>query len=558
MPFNFPALNGSMSTWLLACACFVQFLVIAVLLSARWRATPEPASDARAETDGATLFEDAMEPAYVIDPNDGRILAVNQATVRKTGYPPEVVTQLSVYDLHPETDRQTLRQFLMRTDADADAAPLATSLCGRERRKRSVYLTISESAYANAPARLVVAHDAERYHSTVEEVKALNRFRDEMLQNISHELRTPLTAILGWSELLLSDDLDPKQSSLGIHQIKSASEKLLRLIDDFLDLSKLRRGALTLETAPADINAPIRTACHNLQAAMHNKRLTVRLELATNLPTVAIDAPRIQQVMWNLLLNAIKFTDQGGVIVIRSRFFEERIEISISDTGVGIDEQTLPMIFQGYRQADGSSARRYAGAGTGLTLVKSLVELHGGEIAAVSRPGEGSVFTFRIPVVKFIPPTLSPIKDAPVAPLNEALPLESFAADAPGGARSVLVIDDDENLLKLLGAVVRAAGFDPILADGGNAGLEKAKSFIPDVILLDIGMPDLDGFETYTELRRDPRLSHVKIVALTAYANSTEKRRILEHGFDGFIGKPFKRDQLIETINQFAVSSAAP
>ncbi len=525
-----------------------QFVCIIGLLARRSRKGDGtvPDSSGEAESQFVKLYEKAADFIYIVSATDGRVLDANRSMRRETGYSLEELSKLTVFDLHPETVRPMIERQLRQQD-DENASfppPIETQLHCRENRKMPVSVTVLHAEHGGKPARVIVARDITVREQAAEGLKETNRLRGEMIQNISHELRTPLTAIIGWTDLLL-EGVDGKQQTIGLNQIKSASEKLLQLVNDFLDLAKIERGAMQLDMTPSDISAPVRTACQSIIAAAHNKRHSIQIDIDNNLPPVLIDAARIQQVVWNLLSNAIKFTPDGGSIVVEATREGEQVLVSVTDSGIGIESKTIPLIFQGFRQANGSATRQFGGTGVGLVLVKSLLELHGGSISVDSTPGKGSRFTFSLPIANagVSVPSIEALEIS--SPSNPVFPQSS-------ASKTVLVIDDDENLLKLLGAVVRAAGYDTVLASGGTVGIEKAKDVSPSVILLDIGMPDLDGFATFNALRGDPNLSKCKIIALTAYAGTAEKERITNHGFDGFIAKPFKRDQLIQTISRLS------
>ena len=246
------------------------------------------------------------------------------------------------------------------------------------------------------------------------ELREVNRLKDQFLATLSHELRTPLTAINGWVEMLSDGKVLPRDDgdlADGIRAISASATSLTQLINDLLDLSRIQRGVLRLHRDLLDVNELVRTAERTVRQSVHARKLELRLELAERLPPTIADAQRFQQILWNLLSNSIKFTPKGGHVCVRTRLFDDGsegvngagsrwIEVEVEDTGEGIPADFMPYIWERFRQADATATRRHGGLGIGLSLVKELVEAHGGRIEAASEYGRGSRFTVRLPVIK--------------------------------------------------------------------------------------------------------------------------------------------------------------
>jgi signal transduction histidine kinase len=255
-------------------------------------------------------------------------------------------------------------------------------------------LTTVADQLASAIRNARIYADLERNFQAVREI---NRIKDEFLNNISHELRTPLTVIIGWGELMANGRLSEEQLRTAIDQINKSSQRLLALVSSLLDLSKIERGALKLDRRDIDINFAVQRAVDENSFDAATKNIDLKCEYGEELPMINGDCARLQQAVSNLLNNAIKFTHDGGLVVIRSEQYDNRIMISVTDNGIGIDQSKLPFIFERFSQGDGSTTRKYGGAGIGLSLVKSLIEMHGGEVVVDSEPGKGSTFSLLLP-----------------------------------------------------------------------------------------------------------------------------------------------------------------
>jgi PAS domain S-box-containing protein len=378
------------------------------------------------------------------------------------------------------------------------------------------------------------------------EAETSNRLKDEFLATVSHELRTPLTSILGWSKLLRSQNLDEKATIHGLETIERNAQAQSRLIDDLLDISRIVNGSIKLDFQPFDLNSAISRAIGSLQSLAKLKNISLEFETEINDAPVNADARRIEQIVWHLLSNAIKFTPQNGRVEVGLKKINSHFEIFVKDSGVGIETEFLPYVFDRFRQADGSTTRKHGGLGLGLAIVKHLAELHGGQVSADSPgAGLGATFYVRLPALK---------TDVQTAVENDFFLNRNFSfkqsrnSEKLNGVRLLVVDDDLDNLefLKYLfedhGAKVQAAG-------SVKEALEKFYDKKPDLIISDIGMPQHDGFYLIQKIREsnEPNGKSTPAIALTAYAKTEDRLQALESGFQRHLKKPADPSDLIET-----------
>ena len=378
-----------------------------------------------------------------------------------------------------------------------------------------------------------------------QEAERANQMKDEFLAILSHELRTPLNAILGWSRLLMSKKLDQEKIDKALETIERNAKSQAQLIEDILDVSRILRGQLSLNKHPIQLEYVIEMAIDSLRPLAEAKSIVIEWECSQNVVRVVGDIDRLQQVVWNLLSNAIKFTDAEGKVEVRLELVGDETQIQIIDSGIGIDPDFLPYVFDRFRQADSSTTRSYGGLGLGLAIVRHLVEQHGGKVAAENNRGEGAKFTVSLPVAE----------DNGEGDFDDFSALNDATETLPALANLQLLVVDDEDdtrqfliaLLEQEGAVVRSA---PSVA-GALAALE---SFWPDVLLSDIGMPEADGYELIARVREMEvhRGGKMPAIALTAYARESERRQALEAGFQMHLSKPVEVTQLIAGIANLA------
>jgi PAS domain S-box-containing protein len=382
-----------------------------------------------------------------------------------------------------------------------------------------------------------------------------NRLKDEFLATLSHELRTPLNAIVGWSEMLLRGRLTPPD-------VRRATESIYRnariqgdLIADVLDVSRIVSGKIRLEPQPVDVPATLHNALESIRAAADAKGVCVVSEIG-NLPfRVSGDSTRMQQVFWNLLSNAVKFTPAGGTVAVSLTVDEGAIAVRVRDTGIGIAADFLPHVFERFRQLDSSSTRRHGGLGLGLAIVKHLVELHGGHVRVESEgQGKGATFTVTLPAHPF-----EERRRGERVIARHVVPVAPVPDEAPSlcGTR-VLVVDDQRDARELSASVLRSHGATVAVAAGGAQALDQFTLFDPHVLLVDLAMPDMDGYALIDRIRKasGQQGRRVPAIAFTAYAREEDQRRALAGGFQLHVAKPVDSCTLVRAVAAVRLNAA--
>ena len=369
------------------------------------------------------------------------------------------------------------------------------------------------------------------------EAEAANRAKDEFIAMISHELRTPLGAILIWTQLLRTEELDGASTTRAVGMIERSTKALAQLIDDLLDVSRIIAGKLTLEPRPVDLAAVVEAALEAAQHAARAKSLVLEKSIEGASPVISGEAGRLQQVLTNLVTNAIKFTPEGGRIEVSLERVGPAARVRVKDTGSGIAPEFLPFIFERFSQADTTSTRKQKGLGLGLAIARHLVELHGGTIEAAS-PGEGkgTTFTVTLPLAGV---------EAPARRVEEPVATE---ADLTGVR--VLVVDDEADAREATVVLLRQCGAVVVGAPSASDALDRLDREVPDVLLSDVAMPGEDGYALIKQVRgRTPeRGGLVAAAALTAYATLEDRSKALRAGFDEHIPKPVDPVRLVWTI----------
>jgi signal transduction histidine kinase/ActR/RegA family two-component response regulator len=386
----------------------------------------------------------------------------------------------------------------------------------------------------------------EREQTAREEAERANRIKDEFLAVLSHELRSPLNPILGWSRLLQTRNFDAARTTEALATIERNAKLQAELIEDLLDVSRILRGKLSLNVTPVALTSTIQAAMETVRLAAEAKSIQMYTKLESEVGVVSGDASRLQQVVWNLLSNAIKFTPQGGRVDIRLERIGSQAQITVSDTGKGISVDFLPYVFDYFRQADATTTRKFGGLGLGLAIVRHLVELHGGTVQADS-PGEGqgATFTVRLPLL------LSQLQS------DRCLDQSEPSLDLNGV--EILVVDDDTDarefvtfLLEQYGARVRAVS-------SASEALTALTQSVPDVLLSDIGMPDVDGYMLMQQVRTLPpeQGGQIPAIALTAYAGEINYQQAIAAGFQSHISKPVEPAELVAVVTSLAKRSCS-
>jgi signal transduction histidine kinase/CBS domain-containing protein/ActR/RegA family two-component response regulator len=387
-----------------------------------------------------------------------------------------------------------------------------------------------------------------------EELLRATRLKDEFLANISHELRTPLNAILGMAEGLQEQvfgTINPRQRK-SLDTIERSAFHLLSLINDILDVAKIESGKIELDLIPAAI-APLCKACLTfIKQQAQQKDIRLEMQHPFNLPQLFIDERRIRQVLVNLLNNAVKFTPQGGQVGLSVTLespstpdnHQHYMRFSVHDTGIGIAPEHVGKLFRPFIQIDSALNRQHPGTGLGLVLVKRIVELHGGRVHVTSEVGVGSCFSFDLPCVT--PPAASARSPhPPIRPQSPSPSLEQSTAP-----HRILLAEDQETNISTLSSYLKAKGYQVLLARNGEEAIALAQSEHPNLILIDIQMPGVDGLEAITCMRRDPALASVPIIALTALAMEGDRERCIAGGANEYISKPVKLRHLVATIQE--------
>lgn len=411
------------------------------------------------------------------------------------------------------------------------------------RRQYDVRKHLNEEARAAEEREQLLASE----QSARSEAEAASRLKDEFVATVSHELRTPLTAVLGWIHILRAGKLDDKAAAHALEIIERNARSQNQLIEDLLDVSRIITGKLRLDVRPVDPATIIEAAIEAVIPAAEAKEIRVQKVLDSKVSSISGDSARLQQVIWNLLSNAIKFTPRGGRVMVRLERVNSHIEISVSDSGEGIKKEFLPYVFDRFRQADGTSARRFGGLGLGLAIVRHLVELHGGTVQATSSgDGMGAMFTVSLPLLAIYQREADSERVHPGA--SNAYPPIEYADNLSG--LKVLVVDDEADTLELIKVLLGQCGATVTTASSAAEALPLLERVRPDVIISDIGMPTEDGFEFIRKVRQLPpeRGGKIPAVALTAYARAEDRLRVLRSGYQMHVSKPVELAELVTVV----------
>lgn len=370
------------------------------------------------------------------------------------------------------------------------------------------------------------------------EAERANRIKDEFLAVLSHELRSPLNPILGWARLLQTREFDSVARNKAIATIERNAKLQAQLIEDLLDVSRILQGKLSLNMFPVNLVFVIEAALETVRLAAEAKDIQINTILNTYIDEVLGDSGRLQQVMWNLLTNAVKFTPEGGKIDVQLECIDAQAQITVTDTGKGINPDFLPYMFEYFRQADSTTTRRFGGLGLGLAIVRHLVELHGGTVWAESLgEGQGAIFTVRLPLIK---KNSNPTQQRNITALN----VSSHNLILAGV--QILVVDDDEDTREFYIFVLEQAGASVTTVASAKEVLQILAQSKPDVLLSDIGMPEMDGYMLMRQIKEQGK--KIPAIALTAYAGESNHQKALEAGFQKHISKPVEPEELVRVI----------
>ena len=491
---------------------------------------------------------------------EGRVLSVNPWAARALGYPQEKLIGINIRDgLLPEY-RDEFDEYLRKVTTEGSArGVMKVRTSTGETRLWEYYNTLRTEGVAKPIVR-GMAHDATERREALKrekearvEAEAANRVKDEFLSTLSHELRTPLTAIMGWSDLLLHDEVAPEKRRQAIETIARNANSQCQLINDLLEVSRIITGKLRLEFVACDLQSVIQAAVQSIRPTAEAKGISLQLLLDPEAGEVYGDEQRLQQVVWNLLSNAVKFTASGGSVQVRLQRINSHVEIVVADTGVGIHPGFLPHVFDRFRQADGSTTRNYGGLGLGLAIVRHLVELHGGTARAESGgENQGSKFTVRLPLmVSAEHHMVTPLATAVIAEASRDRQLSL------NGLR-VLIVDDELDARTLLTAMLERCGAEVLAAGSAGEGLQTIERWRPDVLVADIGMPIEDGYGLIRKVRSLPkeRGGQTPALALTAYARTEDRVRAISEGYQLHLAKPVDRVELATVVASLANRTA--
>jgi PAS domain S-box-containing protein len=493
---------------------------------AEWMADPRADRDLAPQPPrgGASL-----RTAFAIPLRDAACLGVLLAVSRSRREPDEVMLQVA-----PAMGSQ-VGEFIGRKRGETLIARLNADLRAR----------VDElQALLTERAELLAAAEAARA-----EAEAANQAKDQFLATVSHELRTPLSAVLGWVHLLRSGSLDEGTRARALETLHRSARVQTQLINDLLDMSRIITGQLRLDLTLLDLEPVVRAALEAFRPAADAQGLRLEAVVEPGIGLIRGDADRLQQIAANLLSNAVKFTPAGGLIVVTLAQVGPQVELSVSDTGIGIAPEFLPHVFDRFRQADSSTTRARGGLGIGLTIATQLADLHGGSLRAQSRGvGQGATFTLALPFPGAMAARL--VEPAAVARGRVDASLPASPGARPLTGVRVLVVDDEAEARDLVTTTLDVAGAETLAAASVAEALASLARARPHVILADIGMPGADGYALVRELRSWPeeRGGAIPALALTAYARDEDRARSLAAGFQGHLAKPVAADTLIAEI----------
>jgi PAS domain S-box-containing protein len=550
----------------LASADDVRGLIIFTLCCVAVALLFEEMHRARHRAEVLASIVNSSEDAIIGKTLGGTITSWNAGAERLYGYTAAEAVGRNVSMLVPPAHGDELPQIAERLARGEHVEPFETARVTKDGRTIHVSLTVSpvKDADGQVVAASAIARDMtgrkraeeerqrllESERAAREEAEEASRLKDEFLATVSHELRTPLTAIHGWSLLLSSGQLDAAGAARAVEIIERNARAQQQIINDLLDVSRIISGKMRLDVRRVGLGGVLSAAVESVRPAAQAKGIELQTRLEAPAAEVPGDPERLQQVFWNLLSNAVKFTPAGGRVEVSLARANGHAEVTVSDTGQGISPDLRPYVFDRFRQGDASTTRRHAGLGLGLSIVRHLVELHGGTVRAESDgEGLGSTFTVELPLLRNaecgfrIAEQVSGLGD------ESALPQVPHSATLEGVR--VLVVDDDEDTLQLVAALLGQHGALVSTADSTAAALALLEHETADVIVSDIAMPERDGYDLVRELRAREAArgaARTPAIALTAYARAEDRARSLAEGFQAHVAKPAEPADLLTVV----------
>lgn len=503
---------------------------------------------------------DSSDDAIVSKNLQGIVTSWNKGAERIFGYTAEEMVGQSITRLFPAEKQNEEPQILARLQKGERVDHFETQRLKKDGSIVDVSLTISP--IRNTDGVIVgaskIARDITFQKVAQQQVKAAaleaerqGRMKDEFLATLSHELRTPLQSIRGWTQLLLSSEFDAEEVKQGLEVIDRNACAQTRIIEDLLDMNRILSGKVRLDVQRVELPSIIEASIETVKPAAIAKNIRLHAVLDPLALPVIGDPSRLQQIFWNVLSNAIKFTPNGGKVMVALERVNSHLEVSFSDTGIGINPQFLPHVFERFRQADASSTRTHGGLGLGLAIVKHLTELHGGSVRVKSAgEGQGTTFSILLPLAVIHAPHENSERSHPAA--SHA---STTGAQIPSLQKvSLLVVDDEEDSRTLLQVMLSKAGATVTTAASAKQAIELWKKFIPDVLISDIGMPEKDGYSLIREIRALPAEKGGKVpaIALTAYTRTEDRIKAIAAGFQMHISKPADGAELMTMVASLA------
>jgi PAS domain S-box-containing protein len=527
-----------------------------------------PAKSIPAELQTAYLASivDSTDDAIVGKDLNSIVTSWNAGAERIFGYTADEMVGTSIVRLIPRDRIMEEDQILSRIRAGDRIDHFETirvTKYGKE-----IHVSVTVSAIKNARGEVVgaskIARDITMFKQLEQErvrlleaertlrerAERADRMKDEFLTTLSHELRTPLSAVLGWVEILREGTPTPEELKEGLEVISRNTRAQTQLVEDLLDMNRVLMGKIRLDIQMVNLSQVVETAIKSVGPSVEAKGLTLTRVIDPLTGSVRGDAARLQQVVWNLLTNAIKFTPQGGNIHVGVSRVGNEMAIKVSDDGIGIDAENLSIVFDRFSQVDSSTTRRYSGLGLGLSIVRHLVELQGGSVAATS-PGEGKGSTFLICL-----PLPAPTSE--YANMLQATQQSSFVESSvrwtqPNLAdREVLVVDDDLDNAGVIRRLLQQCGATVTVASSGAEALTTPSLARFDLLISDIGMPDMDGFELIRQIRAlGTNVRKIPAIALTAFSRPEDRKTAIISGFDVYLSKPADPQELLSVADRF-------
>lgn len=510
---------------------------------------------------------ESADDAIISKTLEGILTSWNKAAEHIFGYTAEEAVGNPVLMLIPEHLHDEEKMILSRIRSGLRVEHYETIRKAKDGRLLNVSLTVSPIKDDNGTivgaSKILrdITHqkriEAEREALLRREKEAraqaelASRAKDEFLGLLSHELRTPLNSILGWTRILSTHRLEPEAMQQALETIDRNAKLQARLIDDMLDVSRIISGKLRLDAQPVDLTSVINGAVETLRPAAEAKQIKMYVTLDFGTGSVLGDPVRLQQVVWNLVSNAVKFVQREGTVRVTLRRVNSHLEIQVSDNGPGIDEDFLPHVFERFRQGDSTPNKQFAGLGLGLSIVRHLVELHGGTVQAANGEEGGAVFTVRLPVMAV---------SRSIEQMNERIDEASVAYagglsfDTPPDLKGVkvLAVDDEPDARMLLRTLFEQCGAEVEICGSAQEALQMLDVFTPDILVSDIGMPGEDGYSLIKKIREADSTSirRLPAVALTAFARTEDRFRALSAGYNMHVPKPVEPAELALVISR--------